>query len=191
MRNTRTLFRITLVITLFLIGVSSFGQKQERMKIQANMRGTGTQMGQLYNVNISIEQFSSPVDQKVLIDAFNKSGNEGIVNALTKMSPKGRISPTFSVGNDVKYIREFPSEKGRRFRLVTDRNISFGEARGMTRSKDYSLSAVDITITPDGKKSFGTFLPACKLKLNKKKEIEIEALQNPWKLSNIVVHRDD
>ncbi len=191
MPNTRALLRTAALIILTVVGLSTVAQKRENITIQANARGTGTQLGRLYSLNIHIEQLSTPEDQKILIDAFAKSGNKGLTDALRKMKPKGRISPTSSLGNDVKYIRELPSEKGRRFRLVTDRNISFGETRGMSRSSDYSLSAVDITITADGKTSFGTLLPACKLSLNKQKEIEIEALQNPWQLDNIVAQREN
>ncbi len=191
MSHTRTFFRVAVMITLAVVGLGTVAQKRENIKIQANARGTRTQMGRVYNLNIYIEQLSTPADQKLLVDAFAKSGNRGLKDALTKMKPKGRIAPTFSTGNDVKYIREFASEKGRRFRLVTDRTISFGEARRMSRSSDYSLSAVEITITADGKGSSGTLLPACKLKLNKEKELEIETLQNPWQLNNVVVYRDN
>ena len=189
MRDTIRLFCTAAIVALLLllVGIGPSVQAQERMTIQANARGTGTQLGRLYNVNIIIEQFSTPEDQKALIDAFARSGNDGIVDALTRMKPKGRLALTGSVGNDVKYIREFPSEKGRHFRLVTDRNISFGETRQSARSKDYSLAAIDVTITPDGKGS-GTLLPACKLKVNKQKEIELEAYQNPWQLINIMVY---
>ncbi len=177
-----------LVCVAVVLGLSL--QAQERITIQANAKGTSTQMGKIVAVKIIIQGLSTPEDQKALIEGFNKSGNEGLVAALTKMQPKGRISPTRSTGNDVKYIRELPSDKGRRFRLVTDRNLSFGELRNSTRSSDYSVGAIEITITPDGKGSSGTMLPACKLKLNKERQIEIEAYQNPWELTNVIVNID-
>jgi len=94
------------------------------------------------------------------------------------------------VGNDVKYIIELPSKSGRRFRLVTDRNLAFGELYSGSRSSDYSVGAIELVLTPDGKGS-GTVLPACKLKVDKKtQEIEIETYQNPWNLSNFIVTND-
>ncbi len=178
------------VIVLAVMGSTVLARAQENIQIQANVQGTGTQLGRVTSMNIFIEQVSSVVDQQALVDAFAKAGNKGLVEALTKMKPKGRISPTGSIGNDVKYIRELPSEKGRRFRLVTDRNLTFGELRNASRSSDYTLSGIEITITEDGKGSFGTLLPACRLMLNKKtQQLEIETLQNPWQLTNIVVHR--
>jgi hypothetical protein len=83
---------------------------------------------------------------------------------------------------------ELPSEKGaRRLRLVTDRNLAFGELYNSTRSRDYSVGAIELILTPDGKGS-GTVLPACKLTVDKKKQqVEIETYQNPWKLTNFMI----
>jgi hypothetical protein len=113
------------------------------------------------------------------------------VELLEDMKPKGRVRfSSGGVGNDVKYIIELPSEKGRRFRLVTDRNIAFGELYNTTLSADYSVGAIELVLTPDGKSS-GTVLPACKLTLDKKKkQIEIETYQNPWNLTNLMVSKD-
>ena len=107
------------------------------------------------------------------------------------MKPKGRVRfASGGVGNDVKYIIELPSENGRRFRLVTDRNIGIGERYAGTRSNDYSVGAIELVLTPDGKGS-GTVLPACKLTVDKKtKEIEIETYQNPWDLTNFRISKD-
>jgi len=173
------------LIVMLFIWISS-ASAQERITIQGNARGTSTQLGRLVPVRIIIESLSSDEDQKALIDAFKKSGHDGMVGALSKMGSKGRVSLEGRVGNDVKYIKELPSSDGRRFRLVTDRNLSFGELRNNTRSSEYDMGALELTITPDGKGS-GTILPACKLKVKKQKEIEIETYQNPWKLTDMIV----
>ena len=125
------------------------------------------------------------------IDAFARSGQEGLLDVLEDMKPKGRVRfASGGVGNDVKYIIELPPDSGRRFRLVTDRNIAFGELYGGTRSRDYSVGAIELLLTADGKGS-GTVLPACKLTVDKKtKEIKIETYQNPWNLTNLMVSKD-
>ena len=193
MRDMSRLLRNAITVSLFLLlgGISTTVQAQGRMTIQATAMGTSTQMGKIYNVNILIEQFSTPDDRKALIDAFTRSGQDGLVDVLEDMKPKGRVRfASGGVGNDVKYIIELPSKSGRRFRLVTDRNIAFGELYAGTRSRDYSVGAIELALTPDGKGS-GTVLPACKLKVDKKtKEIEIETYQNPWKLTNLMVSND-
>lgn len=176
---------------LLLAGVGTVVLGQGRMTIQATAMGTSTQLGKMFDVNIYIEQFSTPDDRKALIDAFTRSGQDGLVDILEDMKPKGRVRfSSGGVGNDVKYIIELPSEKGRRFRLVTDRNIAFGELYSGTRSRDYSVGAIELVLTADGKGS-GTVLPACKLTVDKKKkQIEIETYQNPWNLTNLRVSKD-
>ncbi len=189
MRNINRSLRYSLIGSFFLllIGIGTLLHAQERMTIQATAMGTSTQLGKMFNVTIYIEQFSTPDDRKALIDAFTRSGQEGLVNVLEDMKPKGRVRFSMGgVGNDVKYIIELPSENGRHLRLVTDRNLAFGELYANTRSKDYSVGAIELILTPDGKGS-GTVLPACKLNLDKKsKQIEIETYQNPWNLTNII-----
>jgi hypothetical protein len=193
MRDSKRLLHnaITGSLFLFLAGMGTTVQAQERMTIQATAMGTSTQMGKIYNVNIHIEQFSTPDDRKALIDAFARSGQDGLVDALEDMKPKGRVRfASGGVGNDIKYIMEMPSESGRRFRLITDRDLAFGELYNNTRSKEYSVGAIELVLTPDGKGS-GTVLPACKLVVDKKKQqIDIETYQNPWKLSNLIVSND-
>jgi hypothetical protein len=161
------------------------------MTIQATARGTSTQMGKIYNVTIYIEQFSTQDDRKALIDAFKRSGQDGLINVLQDMKPKGRVRfSSGGVGNDVKYIIELPSENGRRLRLVSDRNLAFGELYHGTRSRDYSVGAMELVLTPDGKGT-GTVLPACKLTVNKKnQQVEIETYQNPWNLNNFIIHNE-
>lgn len=162
-----------------------------KMTIQATAKGTSTQMGKIYSVNITIEAYSNEDDRQTLISAFQKSGQDGLVDALQDMKPKGRIRfASGGVGNDLKYIIELPSENGRRLRLVTDRNIAFGELYNGTRSRDYSVGAIELTLTPDGKGS-GTVLPACKLRVNKKtNQLEVETYQNPWDLINFMITKD-
>jgi len=193
MRNMNRLLpdAITVFLLFVLAGIGTTVQAQERMTIQATAMGTSTQMGRIYNVNIHIEQFSTPDDRKVLIDAFTRSGQDGLVDALEDMKSKGRVRfASGGVGNDVKYIIELPSENGRRFRLVTDRNLAFGELHNSTRSRDYNVGAIELVLTPDGKGS-GTVLPACKLIVDKKtQQVDIETYQNPWKLTNIMVSKD-
>ncbi|HTT20487.1 MAG TPA: hypothetical protein VMG82_16170 [Candidatus Sulfotelmatobacter sp.] len=163
-------------------------QAQGRMTIMATAKGTSTQLGKLANVNILIESYSTEDDRDTLIAAFKKRGQDGLVDALQGMKPKGRIRfASGGVGNDIKYIMELPAENGRRLRLVTDRWLAFGELYNSTRSADYSVGAIELNLTPDGKGS-GTVLPACKLTVNKKKnEIEIETYQNPWNLDNFMI----
>jgi len=190
MRLMKTLLRYGIMASV-LVSLTSkpvLSQAKGRMTIQATAMGTSTQLGKIYNVNILIEGYSNEDDRQTLIAAFKRNGQDGLVDALQDMKPKGRIRfASGGVGNDVKYIIELPSKNGRRLRLVTDRWLTFGELYNSTRSSDYSVGAIELNLTPDGKGS-GTVLPACRITMNKKKkQVEIETYQNPWNLSNFII----
>ena len=120
--------------------------------------GEQQQMGQNFSVTLRIEEFSSPDDQKALLEAFNQKGNEGLTNALDKMHSKGRMQITGTLGYEVTYIRQWTEPDGStKYRLVTDRPITFGEAWSDSRSMDYSISGVEIVVSADKKKRSGPF----------------------------------
>lgn len=195
MRNVSRNFMIAAVATvavLFLIGGTSAqgpganATSEKPVFIQGVAFGQGTQLGQTFSVNLTIKEYSTPEDQKALLDAFNAKKNEGLVNALNKMSTKGRMAITGTLGYEVTYIRAFPQPDGStKLRMVTNRPITFGEAWSDSRSMDYSLSGVEIILSTDEKKNSGTLMPACKLKIDKEGQLQIELLQNAWRLTDV------
>lgn len=183
---------IVAVVSLLLVPKmvdSAQDEGQELPKaifIQAQAMGQSTQLGRQFSVNLRIREFSTTEDQKALIEAFNQKKNEGLVNAVSKMHSKGRMSITGTLGYDVNYIKKFDMPDGTtKIRMLTDRPILFGEAWGGTRSMDYSLSGVEIILSPDKEKNSGILLPALKLKLDKENQLQLELLQNEWKLVNV------
>ncbi len=178
---------VILASIVLVFSIDSSAQDRKREYVTAIAQGTSTQLGQMVSVNLIINEISSAEDQKVLLDAFQEKGSEGLSNALHKMHSKGRISITGTLGFDVNYIREFPMPDGsRKIRFVTDRPITFGEAWTSSRSTDYDLSMGEITIAADKSKSAGTILPVARFKIEKG-ELTMEAFRNPWKLLNIKV----
>lgn len=179
------------LLLLSVAGSGTLASDQGRMTIQATAMGTSTQLGRMADVNIYIEAYSTPEDRNTLIEAFKRRGQDGLVDALQDMKPKGRVRfSSGGVGNDVKYIIELPSKNGRKLRLITDRWLSFRELYNSNRNVDYNVGAIELNLTPDGKGS-GTVLPACKLRVNKKtKQVEIETFQNPWNLTNFMISKD-
>lgn len=158
----------------------------QREFIEATATGTSTKLGKMVSVTITIYDYSPPEDQKVLLEAFENSGNQGLVNALSKMSAKGRIAIPGTLGFDLNYIRKFKTPQGLKIRFVTDRPITFGEAWSGSRSMEYNLSAGEINISDVKDKSAGTLAPACQFKVDKKtQELQLEMFKDPWNLINI------
>src|SRR5262245_50282373 len=191
----RRIFSLALVaiVAVLLIAGSHNGEAQstklpERITIQAQAMGTSTQLGRNFSVTAIINELSPPEDQKILLEAFQTKGNEGLVNALSKMPSKGRLAITGTLGGDLAYIRRFDQPDGSVvIRMVTNRLLRFGEVWADTRSSDYQLSGLEITFSKDKKHNKGTLIPAAELKMNKEGQLEIEAFQNPWNLVNIML----
>lgn len=182
-------------MVLLTTAVSSYGQATQSFikgkMIQANSFGTGTQMGRLVSIDVRVQETSTPDERQGLIEAFAAKGNEGLVNALSKMKSKGRLSITGTLGYDIAFIREIHNPDGSlSVRLITNRPLRFGEVWADTRSADYELSALILTFTKDKKgkwKGQGVLGPACLFKINKEKQLEIEYRTFPWDLKNVVI----
>ena len=161
------------------------GNKYE--KIDAHAFGTGTQLGQNIGVSLNIYGYSTPEDRALLVQAFNRGQNEGLVTALRKMKPVGRVAITGTLGFDCSFIEMTPTPTGRKILFATNRQILFGEALTNSQSKSYNLTAGELEINDqDRRKSTGILYPAAQLIVNKKGELQLDLVRNPWKLVNII-----
>ena len=179
---------ISLLIGLLMIAsVPAFGQRGSTETIDATAFGTSTQMGRNFGVKIIIYEFSDPEDREILVQAFQKGQNDGLVNALEKMKSVGRIQIPGTLGFDLSFIREIVTPNGRTIRFVTNRKIAFGESYWDTQSKNFNLTAGEINLNDtDKSKSNGVLFPAAQLIVNKEGELQFELNQNAWKLTNII-----
>jgi len=178
-----------LILTGATLALSA-GQKKEGFKvgtIDATAMGTSTQLGKNVSVKVNIYEFSTDEDRQILIDAFKKQQNQGLVNALTRMKAVGHIAITGTFGYDLSYIRLIPTPTGRKIRFVTNRLLRFGEAYYNTQSTAYNLTAGEIDLdNKDKDKNTGVLYPAAQLVINKEGQLEIQLNKNPWKLVNII-----
>jgi hypothetical protein len=179
-----------LLLTVLLLAAVTLALSADDRKVEtidANAMGTSTQLGQLTSVKVTIYDFSTEEDRQILVEAYTKGQNQGLVNALTKMKSVGRIAITGTIGYDLSFIRLVPTPTGRKIRFVTNRLLRFGEAYANTQSKEYNLTAGEIEINDTDKdKSAGVLYPAAQLVINKEGQLEFQLRKNPWKLVNII-----
>jgi len=167
--------------------VFTFGQRGSMETIDATAFGTSTQMGRNFGVKIIIYEFSGPEERDVLVEAFQKGQNDGLVNALEKMKSVGRITIPGTLGYDLSFVREILTPTGRTIRFVTNRKIAFGENYYSTQSKSFNLTAGEININDQDKsKSAGVLFPAAQLTVNSEGELQFDLKENPWRLANVI-----
>ncbi|MGA9498176.1 MAG: hypothetical protein WBV41_20105, partial [Terriglobales bacterium] len=127
-------------ILLGVLVVASFPgfARDKNETVDATAFGTGTQMGQNIGVTLNIYQFSTPADKQILVQAYQKGQNQGLVNALQRMKAVGHVEITGTLGNDCSYIKMIPTATGRKIIFVTNRQIRFGEAFTDSQSQSFN-----------------------------------------------------
>lgn len=175
------------LLGLLLLGSAPGLARDKYETIDATAWGTSTQLGHNVGITLVIYQYSTPEDQEILYDAFQKGQNQGLVNALEKMKAVGHISITGTLGYDVSFIKLIQTPTGRTIRFVTNRQIRFGEAYYDTQSQYYNLTAGEINInTQDKSKSDGVLYPAAQLSIGSDGQLELNLNKNPWRLGGII-----
>jgi len=179
---------ITLGVSSLLLMSSIPGLARDKNEvIDATAWGTSTQLGRNVGITLTIYQYSTPEDQELLYDAFQKGQNQGLVNALEKMKAVGHISITGTLGYDVSFIKLLQTPTGRTIRFVTNRPIRFGEAYYDTQTQYYNLTAGEINIdTQDKSKSAGVLYPAAQLAIGSDGQLTLNLNKNPWRLGDIL-----
>jgi len=193
-RHTSSKFYKRVLIGLLVSGLlilAAFpafsGRRVKDETIEATAMGTGTQMGQSIGVSVEIYDYSTPEDKQVLIEAFSKGQNQGLVNALTKMKAVGHISITGTLGYDLSYMRMIPTPTGRKIRFVTNRLLRFGEVYFDTQSQSFNLTGGEFDLNDtDKSKSTGVLYPAAQLAIDKQGQLQIEIRENAWNLIDVL-----
>jgi hypothetical protein len=182
-------FAVIGLVTLgvILIEKSPVFARDKYETIDAQAFGTGTQMGANIGVTLNIYEFSTPADRTVLVQAYQKGQNQGLVNALAKMKAVGHVEITGTLGNDCAYIKMTPTPTGRRIMFVTNRQIRIGEAWTDSQTQSFDLTAGIIDLNDQDKsKSTGVLYPMAQLVLNKEGELQWDLNRNPWRLSDLL-----
>ena len=177
-----------LVFFLAAVALPFFSRDHVKYEtIEATAMGTGTQLGANAGVSLEIYEYSTPADRQVLVQAFEKGQNQGLVNALSRMRAVGHCSITGTLGYDVAYIRMIPTPTGRKIRFVTNRLLRFGEVYWDTQSTAFNLTAGEFDLNDQDKsKSGGVLFPLAQLALDKEGQLQIVLNQNPWKLVDVI-----
>ena len=178
----------SLLITGLLIAGSTPGFSANKTEtIDATAMGTSTQMGSQFSITLNIDDYSTQADKQILVEAFQKGGDKGLVNALSKMKAAGHIEVTGTLGYDCSYIQMIPTPTGRKIRFVTNRPLRFGEVYRDTRSTAYNLTAGEFDLNDaDKSKSTGKLYPAAELVIDKQGQLQMNLIGNPYNLVNVL-----
>lgn len=116
----------------------------------------------------------TPANQiRELNEALERDGQDGLLNALSKMNA-GRIQIGTGIGVPASAIIVDPwGEGGRKLTVFYERNLSFFELRYGTRSEMYRVGYAEIFLNREGRGE-GTLIPAARVRLRDGNTWEVE-----------------
>jgi hypothetical protein len=194
-KNLRTM-TITLVLSMCLtIAYAQNGDDKRLSVLPRQFAATafgqaGTVASRSFGLNLYITGWTTNQQVRDYISVLKEKGPDGLVSAMEKTSDVGRISPAGFVGTGFRFARYRPTANGGlHIVMVTNRPMSFGELYNNGRSTDYQFGIVVLNVDKDGKGT-GQLAPVCKIKFNKKNELEIENFgQKPFRLANVYLQK--
>lgn len=143
--------------------------------------GTGQQV-----VEITVNRWSPNAERERLVALLQQKGPDELLKQLQKNKPLGRIRTPDSIGYDLRYAQQTPSEDGgRTIVIATDRPIGFWEATQRPRSIDYPFTVIQMKLDREGQGS-GTLSYATRIIARGNNVIELEDFATqPIMLNNI------
>ena len=150
----------------------------------------GSAAGRSFGFTVYITDWTSDQQVKDFTDTLRENGPDGLAKAFDKTKDVGRVSPTGFVGNGFRFARATRTQGGgMHVVMVTDRPMSFWERYNSGRSTQYPFGIIVLNVDSAGKGT-GTLAPICKIKFNKKNELEIEHYgQKPLRLANVRIEK--
>jgi hypothetical protein len=162
---------IAAVTSLSSLG-QTMGVKESYSATAINMGSGPTGMG---TVLITVDRWSTPAEREKLLKVLLDKGPDKLLDALQDNQKTGFVRLPTTLAWDLRYAFQSPlPEGGRRVVLVTDRPISFQEARNAGRSMDYPFTLIEIHFNKDGV-GVGKMSVRTKISLSKDKQtVELE-----------------
>ncbi|HUB29207.1 MAG TPA: hypothetical protein VL967_05895 [Terracidiphilus sp.] len=194
----RTLKHLIVTVAVVLCsatGLNAQSAGQAPLALPLQFAGTafgqaGAAAGKSFGFTVFIDQWTTDDQAKEFMDTLKENGPDALVKAFGKTKDVGRVSPTGFTGNSFRFARWRPTPGGgMHIVMVTDRPMRFWEVYNSGRSTTYPFGIIVLNVDSTGKGT-GTLAPICKIKFNKKGELEIENYgQKPLRLVNVRVEK--
>ena len=179
-----TIVPVLVLVVSSLVYAQSNGQPERFTANAVSLSpqyGTGQQV-----VDITVDRWSPAAERERLVTALREKGPDELLKELQKSKPVGRIRTPDSLGYDLRYAWQQPTEDGgRTIVIATDRPIGFWEATRQPRSINYPFTVIQMKLDKDGNGS-GTMSYATRIVAHENNVIELEDYASqPIMLNNI------
>jgi hypothetical protein len=128
-------------------------------------------------LTLRVERWTPAREAQVLFDLLGRKGMEAFHKALNEQH-LGSLASESRIGWPINMALEDRIGGERFIRLILERPTLGSELATLQRSADYPFVVVEFTLAPGGKGT-GRVVPAAKLRLGPKGELEILPYQEP------------
>jgi len=105
-------------------------------------------------LEIRVTRWSTEEERTELLEALKgisgRSSRE-LPNALFRQDSVGSIREIQSIANDLRYSRRIATEEGQQIILAVDRPLAFAEVSRSTRTRDYNVTLIVLTLDAEGR----------------------------------------
>ena len=102
-------------------------------------------------VDFVITRWSTPAEHDKLMNALTELGPKGFVKTLSELPRVGGFGGPGAAGYPIRYASKSIGRDGReRITMATDRDAAFWEVANRTRSLDYPVTWIEMTLRPNG-----------------------------------------
>jgi hypothetical protein len=114
-------------------------------------------------LEITITRWSTSAERDELVAGAGEGGTRQLVRLLQRQKPVGTIRSMTGTGYDLRYAGQEPTAGGgRHLFIMTDRPMFSDELTSLSRTVQYPLTVIDISLGPKGEGS-GTMSVASKV----------------------------
>jgi len=182
-------FASAALIAIGAAAILSFGASAQTMGTPERYTASAFNLnnGRTGTIDITINRWSTDKQRDALMAVVVEKGPEKLLDALQDMPAMGHFGAPGNLSWDIHFARKMPlPDGGERVVLITDRRISFWEARNQPRSYDYPFTVIELHLNRDGEGE-GKMSIATKVIYDKKENmITLENFQTtPVQLTNV------
>jgi hypothetical protein len=171
MRLPRSLiFFATLILLSF--APSTYSQREE--VYTGTIVGVGGRLGGVTrSFTLTLNGHTADAAAERAVATLAEGGQDRLLSEI-RNNNLGRFSIAGQVGRQVNFVIEEKMQNGgRKITILFERWLNLYEVRYGSRSTDYPLSYVELIVDRNGRGQ-GTFIPAARVRFNKKNEVEVE-----------------
>ena len=173
MKRKLVTFLCMLCCVAFL-AMPSKSYSDENLRVTGTFVGIGGRFsGRTTPFTLIVKSVTPPNQIRALNEALASGGQDGLLNALSKMDA-GRIQIGTGVGVPANAVIVDPwGDGGTRLTVFYERNLRFFELRYGTRSEDYRIGYAEMFLDRNGRGE-GTLIPAARVRLKDGNTWEVE-----------------